>query len=127
VSQLVGIARFAFPDGKVEEFKRMAAEAMEIVKAKDSGTLGYDVYFNDDQSECVVLERYRDSDALIEHAEHLGELFGAILATVTVVHGEILGEPSDELSARLAGTDVPQVFLPYLSMEGRGGAPIMRA
>jgi hypothetical protein len=75
-----------------------------------------DIYFNDDQSECVVLERYRDSGAAIEHAANVGDLFGAILATVSVVHGELLGEPSTELRAKLAGSEVPVLFTPYLSM-----------
>jgi len=35
----------------------LSAQAMEIVRTKDTGTLQYDIYFNDDQSECVVLER----------------------------------------------------------------------
>src|SRR6476646_5394626 len=99
VSELWGIARFKFHEGQLEEFKRLSAQAMEIVRTKDTGTLQYDVYFNEDQSECVVLERYRDSEAAIEHASNLGDLFGAVLATVTVVHGEILGEPSPELRA----------------------------
>jgi hypothetical protein len=30
-------------------------------------------YVNDDQSECVVLERYRDSAAAMEHASNLGD------------------------------------------------------
>jgi len=76
----------------------------------------YDIYFNDDQSECVVLERFRDSEALIEHAAHLGDLAEAILATVSVVHGELLGEPSAGLRAKLAGSEVPVLFTPYLSM-----------
>ena len=63
MSELWGIARFKFHEGKLEEFKRLSAEAMEIVRTKDTGTLRYDVYLNDDQSECVVLERYRDSEA----------------------------------------------------------------
>jgi hypothetical protein len=50
VSELLGIARFKFHDGKLEEFKRLSAQAMEIVRTKDSGTLQYDTYFNDDQS-----------------------------------------------------------------------------
>ena len=116
MSELWGIARFKFHEGKVEEFKRLSAEAMEIVRTKDTGTLQYDVYFNDDQSECVVLERYRDSEAAIEHAANLGDLFGAVLATVSVVHGELLGEPSAELRAKLAGSEVPVLFTPYLSM-----------
>jgi quinol monooxygenase YgiN len=71
VSELQGIARFKFHEGKLEEFKRLSAQCMEIVRTKDTGTLQYDIYFNDDQSECIVLERYRDSEALIEHAAHL--------------------------------------------------------
>jgi len=47
---------------------------MEIVRTEDTGTLRHDVYFNDDESECIVVERYRDAAALIGHAEHLGDL-----------------------------------------------------
>jgi len=114
VRELQGIARFKFHEGKLEEFKRLSAECMEIVQAKDTGTLQYDVYFNDDQSECIVLERYRDSEALIEHAAHLDHLMEAILATGSV-SGELLGEPSAELGVKLAESPV-QLFTPYLSM-----------
>jgi quinol monooxygenase YgiN len=116
MSELYGIARFKIHEGKVEEFKRLSAQAMEIVRTKDTGTLQYDTYFNEDQSECVILERYRDSDAAIEHAANIGDLAEAVLATVTVVHGEVLGEPSAELRARLAGSEVPQLFTPYQTM-----------
>ncbi len=116
MSEIQGIARFKFHEGKVEEFKRLSAQALEIVRTKDTGTLQYDLYFSDDQSECVVLERFRDSDALIEHTAHLADLSEAILAIVTVVHGEILGEPSAELRAKLADIEVPRVFTPYQSM-----------
>jgi quinol monooxygenase YgiN len=64
VSELRGIGRFKFHGDKLEEFKRLSAQAMEIVRAKDTGTLRYEVYFSDDESECIVLERYRDSEAL---------------------------------------------------------------
>jgi quinol monooxygenase YgiN len=116
VSELLGIARFKLHEGKLDEFKRLSAQAMEIVRTKDTGTLQYDTYFNDDRSECVVIERYRDSEAAIEHAANLGHLFGAILATVSVIHGELLGEPSAELRANLADSEVPQLFTPYESM-----------
>jgi quinol monooxygenase YgiN len=78
VRELLGIARFKFHEGKVEEFKRLSAQAMEIVRTKDSGTLQYDTYFNDDQSECVVIERYRDSEAAMEHAANLADLSAAV-------------------------------------------------
>jgi quinol monooxygenase YgiN len=113
VSELVGIARFKFHEGKVDEFKRLSAQAAEIVRTKDPGTLQYDIYFNDDESECVVLERYKDSDAAMAHAENVGDLFGPVLAIVDVVHGEILGEPSAELRENLAGGEVPVLFTPW--------------
>ena len=101
MSELWGIARFKFHEGQLEEFKRLSAQAMELVRANEPGTLQYDIYFNDDQSECVVLERYRDSGAAIEHASNLGALFEAVLATVTVAHGELLGEPLSRLGLDL--------------------------
>jgi hypothetical protein len=87
---------------------------MEIVRAEDTGTLQYAVYFNDDQSESIVLERYRDSEALIEHAGHLGDLGEAIFATGWV-SGELIGDPSAGLRALMAGSGV-RLFTPYQSM-----------
>src|SRR5207245_6038978 len=95
VSELQGIGRFKFHEGKLEEFKRLAAQCMEIVLTKDTGTLQYEIYFNDNQFECIVHERYSDSEALIEHAAHLGDLTEAIVAT-GFVSGELLGGPRGE-------------------------------
>jgi hypothetical protein len=86
----------------------------EIVRAKDTGTLQYEVYFDGDQYECIVLERYVDSEALIEHATHLGELNEAIGATGSV-SGVLLGEPSAELRSMMANTGVG-LFTLYESM-----------
>ena len=113
MSELLGIAQFKFHEGKRDDYLRLSEQAREIVRTKDSGTLAYDLYLNGDQSECMFIERYRDSDAAIEHAANLGHLFEAVLSTVTVVHGELLGEPSAELRAKLAGSDVPTLFTPY--------------
>ncbi len=114
LSEIKGVARFKFHEGKVEEFKRLSAQAMDIVRAKDTGTLEYEIYFNEDQSECVVYERYRDSEAVIEHGAHVGDLTEAIFATGSV-SSELLGEPSAELTAMMAGSGVP-LFRPFLSM-----------
>jgi len=115
LSEIKGVARFKFHEGKVEEFKRLSAQAMDIVRAKDTGTLQYEIYFNEDQSECVVYERYRDSEAVIEHGTHVGHLNEAIFATGSV-SSELLGEPSAELTAMIAGSGVP-LFRPFLSMQ----------
>ena len=115
MSELQGIGWFKFHEGELEEFKRLSVECMEIVRAKDTGTLQYEIYFNEDQSECVVYERYRDSEAVIEHGAHVGHLNEAIFATGSV-SSELLGEPSAELTAMIAGSGV-SVFRPFLSMQ----------
>jgi quinol monooxygenase YgiN len=125
MSELQGIARFKFHEGKLEEFKRLAAQCMEIVRTQDTGTLQYEIYFNADESECMVLERYRDSQALIEHAEHIGDRSEAIVATGDV-SSELLGEPSAELRENLADGPV-RLFTPYLSMSTRSPAGAERS
>jgi quinol monooxygenase YgiN len=114
MGELQGIVRFTFHAGKVEEFKRLSAECMAIVRAKDVGTLQYDTYFNDDESQCIVLERFRDSDALILHGQNMAPLMESIMATGTVA-GELLGDPSEELRAQLAGSPVG-LFTLYQSL-----------
>lgn len=115
MSELHGIVRFTFHDGKFDEFMRLSEQCADIVRTQDTGTLQYDVYVNDDRSGAIVHERYRDSEALIEHVAHIGDdMMAAVLATGTV-SGEILGEPSAELRAKLAGSSVG-LFTPVLSM-----------
>lgn len=63
MSELIGIVRFSFADGDVEEFKRLSAQCLEIVQAKEPGTLQYDTFLNGDETAAVVIERFRDSDA----------------------------------------------------------------
>ena len=108
MSELQGVVRFRFHPGKVDEFKRLSAQAMEIVRTREPGTLQYETYFNDDESEAMVLERFRDSQALIDHGQNMSELMEPIIATATV-SGELLGEASPELRALITG-GVPQLF-----------------
>ena len=105
MGELQGIVRFTFHEGKVEEFKRLSAECMEIVRTKDTGTLQYDTYFNHDESQAMVLERFRDSEALLQHSANLAHLMESIMAT-GAVSGELLGTPNAELRANLDGSPV---------------------
>jgi quinol monooxygenase YgiN len=115
-TELQAIVRFRFHGGAVEAFKRLSAQCLEIVRTQDTGTLQHDTYFNDDETEGIVIERFRDSDALIQHGEHLAHLMDAITAT-GAVSGELLGAPSAELRARFtAGGPVP-LFTPWATME----------
>ena len=115
--ELLGIARLKIHPGKLEEFKRLQARCVELVRARDTGTLQYDCLFNGDQSESLVVERYRDSAALLEHFANLGETAAALFATCSA-SGELCGTPSPELMKALEGSPV-RVFWPHLSLKGR--------
>jgi quinol monooxygenase YgiN len=106
MGELQGIVRFTFHPGKVEEFKRISAECLEIVRAHDDGTLQYDTYLNADETKAVVLERFRDADALILHSQNMAPLMDSIMATAESVEGELLGDLSAELRAQMAGGPV---------------------
>lgn len=112
-TELTGIVRFRFHDGAVSEFKRLSEECMEIVQAQEPGTLQYDTYFNEDETECIAIERFRDSEALLQHAENLAHLMEAIVATGEV-SGELLGEPSDEIKANLSADGPVRLLTPWL-------------
>ena len=117
MDEIKGIARVKFHPGKVEEWKRLTEQAMEIVRTKDSGTLQYEIFLNEDESEAVVFERYRDADALIEHLANIGHLMEAFMATATIT-GEVLGTPNAKMRAMLSGPE-PKLFEPWLAMDAK--------
>jgi len=68
------IFRMRIHDGKLEAFKAVAAEILDIVIANGGdGTVDYDWFMNDDESECVVVETFADSEALLAHADRVNE------------------------------------------------------
>jgi quinol monooxygenase YgiN len=115
MDEIKGIARVKFRPGKLEEWKRLTEAAMEIVRTRDSGTLQYEIFFNKDETEAVVYERYRDADAAIEHFSNIGHLMEPIMATASIT-GEVLGTPNAKMKAML-GKGEPKLFTPWLTLE----------
>ena len=115
MDEIKGIARVRFHPGKVEEWKRLTEEAMEIVRTRDSGTLQYEIFLNEDESEAVVFERYRDADAAIEHFSNISHLMGPIMATASVT-GEVLGTPNAKMKEQL-GKGGPKLFTPWMALQ----------
>ncbi|HXH48437.1 MAG TPA: antibiotic biosynthesis monooxygenase [Terriglobia bacterium] len=107
-------ARGAIHKGKLEEFKTLAAGCMRTVREKDSGTLQYDWFLNQAQTECVVRETYRDSEAVLEHIANLGATLGAILSVCDWTF-EVLGSPSPELVKATTGLSL-KLYSPFQGM-----------
>lgn len=101
-------------DGKLESFKQVAAECVAAVKAKDTGTTQYDWFFNEDESVCVVRETYENSDALMQHMGHLGDLLPR-LGDAADMEIEIFGEPSPTLADATAAFQ-PKVWKSFVGL-----------
>jgi quinol monooxygenase YgiN len=117
MKEIKGIARVKFLPGKLEEWKLLTEQAMEIVRTKDRGTLQYEIFFNEDETEAIVFERYRDADAALEHFANIAHLMGPIMATASVT-GELLGTPNETIRKNLSG-DQPKLFTPWLALSER--------
>jgi len=114
MSEMQISARFTIHDGKLAEFRALAEQCMQSVREKDSGTLQYDWFFNDGETECVVREAYRDSDAVLEHVGNLGDKLAALLE-VADLDLRVYGSPSAELVAA-AAVFAPNVYSHFQSI-----------
>ena len=114
MKEIKGIARVKFLPGKLEEWKRLTEQAMEIVRTKDTGTLQYEIFFNADESEAIVFERYRDADAALEHFANIGHLMAPLTETASVT-GELLGTPGDQIRRNLTG-EQPKLYEPWIAL-----------
>jgi len=115
MDEIKGIARVKFHPGKFEEWKRLSEQAMEIVRTKDSGTLQYEIFLNEDESEAIVFERYRDADSALEHFSNIGHLMEPIMTTASVT-GEVLGTPNAKMQGELAKGG-PTLFTPWIALQ----------
>jgi quinol monooxygenase YgiN len=115
MDEIKGIARVKFLPGKVEEWKRLTEEAMEIVRTKDRGTLQYEIFFNEDETEAIVFERYRDADAALDHFGNISHLMAPLMGTASVT-GEVLGTPNAKMRAQL-GKGEPKLFTPWMVLQ----------
>jgi quinol monooxygenase YgiN len=116
MDEIKGIARARIHPGRLDDYKHLCAEAMEIVRTRDRGTLQYEIYFNHDETEAITFERYRDIDAAIEHFANISHLMEPLLAMATVT-GEVLGTPSPKMQL---GDGEPKLFTPWLVLGEAG-------
>jgi quinol monooxygenase YgiN len=115
-------ARLKVREGKLEGFKRQAAEMMRQTKEKDIGTLAYDWFLSADGTQCEVHEAYVDADALVDHAIHVHEARDAMFAEFAYDHQMTLyGEPSPRLAELVKRIGMsPTLFTSLQTLEPAG-------
>ena len=85
-------------EGKLEGFKRHAAEMIRQTKEKDTKTLRYDWFISSDGTEFEVLEAYVNSEGLMEHSMHIGEARNVLFSEFADDHRmKVYGDPSPQL------------------------------
>jgi quinol monooxygenase YgiN len=67
------IARMKIRPGQLDGFKAQAAELIRLTEAKDTQTLRYDWFVDEDGTECEVHEAYLGAAGLVEHNAHIME------------------------------------------------------
>ena len=85
-------------EGKLQGFKKQAAEIIRLAKEKDTKTLRYDWFLSKDETECEVREAYESSEGLIEHRTHIVDALKKLFSEYAEGHAvKIYGEPSPQL------------------------------
>jgi quinol monooxygenase YgiN len=60
-------AEFIIGEGKIEEYKKLIQKMSRVVEANEPDTTSYQFYLNKDETKCIVLETYTNSEAALAH------------------------------------------------------------
>ena len=116
MSKLRFIFRVKIHAGKLGEFEAAAAALLAMVKARGPQTLEYEWFLNDDRTECIVLETFASSEALLVHADMVAEKARELFGSCDILDLWLCGEPTAAALQRTAA------FAPrrYSFLQGRG-------
>jgi quinol monooxygenase YgiN len=93
------IARLQVRPGQLEGFKTQVAEVLQLTREKDTQTLRYDWFLNNNGTECEVHEAYLSEDGLIEHNQHVVEARDTLFRDYAFDHRmSVYSEISQQLS-----------------------------
>ena len=87
------LTEFTIAPGKVDAFKEIAQELLEVVKEKESETLRYQWYFDKDQSKSFLVEEYPNAGALRAHITHVGIILPKMMK-ISKPKFTVLGKPN---------------------------------
>ena len=109
MSEIKVVARFPeIQPEHLDEFRALAAEAVEGTRG-EPGTLQYDWYYSADGRQCVLLERYASSEAVLAHAANVSRKLRRMIELGGRLELDVFGDPSPELQAATAALG-PRVF-----------------
>ena len=87
---------------RIDEFKKLASEMIDLVAASEPGYSSYEWYLSDDQGTCTILGTLEDSEAVLHHLDNIAEMIGPLSEVAPATGIELYGEVSDELRQAVA-------------------------
>jgi quinol monooxygenase YgiN len=96
--------RFEIKPGDLGIFKKLAAELIGIVKAKDPGTPRYDWFYDDEHRASVAMDTYANAGAMFAHMKNCHDVHHELLQHSSMVT-EFLGELPKEAKDAVAKYD----------------------
>ncbi len=101
-NQIQYAVEWTIKPGGLAAFKALAQKIIPTVKS-ESGMLGYQWYFNADETKCYTVEWLADSDAIMAHLGNVGEELPKLFAHSDITRFEVFGNPSAQAKEALAG------------------------
>jgi len=93
------------PKGKIELLKQLAAESIRLTRERSTGVLKQDWFISSTQTECIIREEYKNSEAVLEHMVNMSEL-QELNSKFPMDHANVYGDPSPELLEATKGADI---------------------
>jgi len=101
-NEIMLIAQFEIDEGKIDEFKELYNQGIEIVKQSEPDISYFSLYINQDETVVCSVEMYRDSQAILKHFEYSSERIPKILEICRVTNVEVYGNVTDEVKELLS-------------------------
>jgi quinol monooxygenase YgiN len=100
-------AEFIIKKGKTNDFKKLIRKMSKHVKTNEPDTLQYQFYLNEDNSRCVVYEKYIDSKATLAHNNGIASqtILPQIFKISRLNRLQVYGKPNKELKKLLTTFD----------------------
>lgn len=101
------IARLRIRAGQLQGFKAQAKEIIRLAREKDTKTLHYDWFIDEEGLECEVHEVYVNEQGLIEHNQHVMDARAVLFEKFAYDHQMSayadISQPLRDLSKKHAG------------------------
>jgi quinol monooxygenase YgiN len=85
-------------EGKLEEYKRLYNQALEVFKAREPRLIAYHAFFNEDANEATIIETHSDAASGDWHTEvlrEIGDTYNSVFELVVEIKRvEYYGTPS---------------------------------